>query len=205
MLDFVKLIAQYNIRPIGIIQLGVHRFQEKEVFQSIGINDFVLVEPQKAAYDIMLERAKDTNAVCFNCAVSDYNGEGEMNCDVINEGQSSSLLEPKDHLEIYPGIEFTRKEKVKVVRIENLEFDRLRYNILAMDLQGGELRALQGDELLLKYIDAIYTEVNFREMYKGCVLIDDLDVYLDDFRFTRVATGPNYNNQGWSDAFYIKK
>jgi len=205
MLDFVKLIAKYEIKPIGIIQLGVHKFQEKEVFQSIGVNDFVLVEPQKEKYNEMLKRAEGLNAICFNCAVSDYNGKGNMECDSINDGQSSSLLKPKDHTEVYPWLKFDHSEEVEVQRLENLDFDRIKYNILVMDLQGNELKALKGDPILLRYIDCIYTEVNFREMYEGCVLIDELDDYLKDFGFSRVETGPDYNNQGWSDAFYLKR
>jgi len=205
MLDFVKLIAKYNIKPIGIIQLGAHWFQEKQAFISVGVKDFVLVEPQKDAFDIMIKNADGVNAICFNLAVSDYNGEDFMFCDNVNQGQSSSLLKPKDHEEIYPTIKFTRKELVHVRKLETLDFDRLKYNILVMDLQGNELKALKGDSMLLRYIDCIYTEVNFREMYENCVQVDELDEYLSNFGFARVETGQNYNNQGWSDAFYVKR
>ena len=206
MLDFVQLIKKYNITPRGVIQLGVHWFQEKEVLQSLGINDFVLVEPQKAAFEIMKERAKDVNAILYNCAVSEFEGKAIMKCDETNQGQSSSLLEAKEHLIKYPSIQFTREEEVDVKKIVNLVFEREKYNILVMDLQGGELKALLGSSDLLDYIDCIYTEVNFIEMYKGCVLIETLDAFLNDFYgFTRVETGENYQNQGWSDAFYVRK
>jgi FkbM family methyltransferase len=96
--------------------------------------------------------------------------------------------------------------EVTVKRIESLQFDRAKYNILVMDLQGNELKALQGAEKdFLMNIDAIYTEINFDEMYEGCAMVDELDAYLMIYQFYRVETGANYNNQGWTDAFYIKR
>jgi FkbM family methyltransferase len=204
MLDFALLIRQHNITPRGIIQLGAHRFQEKEIFTGLGVFNFVLVEPQRQAFEIMKERAKGLNALCFNVAVSDKRGFFTMNCDNVNQGQSSSLLKPKDHLIIYPGIEFPRTETVEVELLENLPFDWDKYNVLVMDLQGNELNAMKGSGNLLNYIDAIYTEVNFREMYQDGCLMEELDEFLDKFKFKRVATGPDFNNQGWSDAFYVK-
>jgi FkbM family methyltransferase len=153
----------------------------------------------------MVFNAAGLNAICYNCAVSDFSGYVDMICEKVNGSQSSSLLVPKEHLNEYPFIKFDHKENVYVERLENLDFDRTKYNILVMDLQGNELQALKGSGNLLDHIDCIYTEVNFREMYKECVLIDELDSYLTGFGFSRVETGEDYNNQGWSDAFYIKK
>jgi FkbM family methyltransferase len=205
MLDFTSLIKANNIHPRGIIQLGAHHFQERDVFTALGVKNFVLVEPQKQAFEIMKERAKSLNAHCFNLAVSNERGFSIMNCDNVNEGQSSSLLKPKDHLVIYPHIEFPRTETVEVELLENLHFDWERYNIIVMDLQGNELNAMKGAGNLLNYIDAIYSEVNFREMYENCCLVEQLDEYLHKFGFKRITTGPDFNNQGWSDAFYIKE
>ena len=204
MIDFKSLIQKHNIKPKGVIQLGAHYFQEKEIFTSLGINDFVLVEPQQHAFNHLLNVCQDVNAITFKCAVSDFEDMVEMYCDDINGGQSSSLLEPKEHLKKYSNIKFPRKEWVDVRRLENLEFDRKKYNVLVMDLQGNELKALLGAGNLLQYIDCIHTEVNFIEMYEGCILIDELNDYLAMMGFENVFTGQNTNNQGWSDAFYVK-
>ena len=70
-LDFKNLIKKYGINPKGVIQLGTHYWQEKPVFVSMGINDFVLVEPQKEPFAIMKSKTSDVNAIAINCAVSD--------------------------------------------------------------------------------------------------------------------------------------
>ena len=204
MLDFSMLVRLYNIKIKGIIQLGSHLFQERDVFTALGVKDFVLVEPQKNIFNQLPAITTGLNTILFNCAVSDVEGKFEMQIDTNNNGESGSLLEAKDHLIKYPQITFTKRELVDVKRVENLPFDRSKYNCLIMDLQGNELKALKGSGNLLNHIDCIYTEVNFEELYKDCVLLKDLDLYLAAFNFKRVALGDNYNNQGWSDAFYLK-
>jgi FkbM family methyltransferase len=202
LLDLGAVAKQHDIGIKGIIQLGTHYFQEKNDFLNIGVSKFVLVEPQKQAFFVAKEAAKDVNAIMFNCAVSYYNGESEMNCDVVNEGQSSSLLKPKDHLLMYPQIQFPRKETVEVCKLDDLAFDRTEYNCIVADLQGGELNAFIGGIQTLPYIDVIYTEVNTAELYEGCVLLKDLDEFLLSFDLKRVAISTN--KQCWGDAIYIK-
>ena len=205
MLNFSALVKQHNIKTRGVIQLGSHYWQEKDMLIKLGIRNFVLVEPQKHAFSVTKEKSADIpNVVLFNCAVGDEEGKFVMQCDETNQGQSSSLLTAKKHLEKYPSIQFTRKEEVDVKLLDNLDFNRRNYNVIICDLQGAELKMLRGATNTLQYIDAIYTEVNFIEMYDGCVLVEELDRFLSLFNFKRVATGENHNNQGWSDALYIK-
>jgi hypothetical protein len=46
-------------------------------------------------------------------------------------------------------------------------------------------------------------EVNKKETYKGCALVQDIDNYLfDDFK--RVETA-EWVGDSWSDAFYVRK
>jgi FkbM family methyltransferase len=201
MLNFSNLIKTHKIKPNGVIQLGAHYFQERDEFVKLGIKDFVLVEPQKHAFEVLKTKCNAINVKAFQCAISDFEGQAEMFCD-LGEGQSSSILKPKKHTEEYPSIEFKRKEIVTVRLLKNLDFDHYKYNILVMDLQGNELKALKGSGTILNHIDAIYTEVNFIELYEDCALIWQLDDYLHAFGFKRVDTGKATN--GWTDAFYIK-
>lgn len=201
-IDFKKLIEKYNIKITGIIQLGVHYFEEKAMFVSMFVSKFVLVEPQKHCISQIADKIADIDALVFDCAVSTYKGIGIMHCDDNNCGHSSSLLLPKEHLKQYPGIKFPRREVVQVNRIENLQFDRNNYNVLVMDIQGSELNALKGAEREFLFgISAIFTEINFEEMYENCAQSQALDNYLSDFGFKRVETGKIEN--GWTDAMYI--
>jgi hypothetical protein len=65
------------------------------------------------------------------------------------------------------------------------------------------LLVCKGAPNLLKKVNFIYTEINREELYKGCVLIDELDNYLETFGFKRVLT--KWTEFNWGDALYVKK
>ena len=56
----------------------------------------------------------------------------------------------------------------------------------------------------LQHVDYIYTEVNTEQVYQGCDEIGQIDEYLKQFGFERLATQV-YEQYGWGDAFYVKK
>ena len=61
--------------------------------------------------------------------------------------------------------------------------------------------ALKGASQSLKYAKALYLEVNEKELYKNCALIDELDTFLSTYNFKRVLTKMTVH--GWGDALYI--
>lgn len=119
---------------------------------------------------------------------------------------SSSVLPLKDHSLMYPDIVHSKSIEVSAKRLDDLfteyALDRKQYNCLNMDIQGFELAALRGMPEYLKYCDVVYTEVNFREMYSGCVLIDELEGELHKYGFTRKHLIDT--KRGWGDALYTK-
>ena len=130
-----------------------------------------------------------------------------MNTETANEGQSNSILKPKQHLVDFPSIKFEGTEQVDMSRLDDITFDRSKYNFLNMDLQGYELLALQGAPETLEHIDYCYLEINKAEMYSECAMVDELDEFLAKFGFERVETfWCNRGTSGnWGDGFWIKK
>jgi hypothetical protein len=47
----------------------------------------------------------------------------------------------------------------------------------------------------------MYLEVNEKELYKDCGLINDVDNFLSQYNFKRVLT--KMTTHGWGDALYI--
>ena len=62
--------------------------------------------------------------------------------------------------------------------------------------------ALQGATKSLPYAKVLYLEVNEKELYKNCGLIQDIDAFLATYNFKRVLT--SMTRHGWGDALYIK-
>ena len=83
----------------------------------------------------------------------------------------------------------------------NIPIEKL--NFINLDIQGVELRALKSMEKYLQHVKYIYTEVNTEEVYKNCDQMQDIDSYLNQFGFKRMATNI-FKQYGWGDAFYIK-
>jgi hypothetical protein len=127
----------------------------------------------------------------------------DMFIETANQGQSCSLLEPGTHLKLYPHIQFSKKETVNVEKLDNIPFDRSKYNMINIDVQGAELEVFKGAVNTLRHIDIIYAEVNTEEVYKGCALMDEIDSFLAGFGFNRVAQAFPCGN-AWGDALYLK-
>ncbi|WP_447516023.1 FkbM family methyltransferase, partial [Clostridioides difficile] len=77
---------------------------------------------------------------------------------------------------------------VDVRKLDNLPIDDSLYNFINIDVQGYELEVFKGGIETLKNIDYIYSEVNRAQLYKGCVLVEELDQFLEIYGFKRVGT-----------------
>ncbi|MDR3404556.1 MAG: FkbM family methyltransferase [Chthoniobacter sp.] len=76
-------------------------------------------------------------------------------------------------------------------------------DVIWMDLQGAELKALRGMGARLDRLRALYTEVEYREIYAGQPLFGDLDQYLRSHGFRLAA---QFNTSEWSgDALYVAR
>jgi hypothetical protein len=74
--------------------------------------------------------------------------------------------------------------------------------MINIDVQGYELEVFKGAVKTLEIIDIIYAEINLEELYKDCVLVDELDAFLRKFGFIRILT--QLAHKSWGDALYLK-
>ncbi len=207
LLDFNKLMEKYQCKISGILQLGAHYGEELQIYEACKVPKVIFVEPVPDVFAKLQEFTKSAHipVMNINVAVSNFNSKAEMFISDTNEGESSSLLEPKIHLTQYPTITFKEKITVPVKTVNFLmksfgEFSDV--NLLYMDIQGGELRALKGATKLLPQIEYIYTEINRVELYEKCAQVEELDEFLAGFGFARVET--SWAGETWGDAFYMK-
>jgi FkbM family methyltransferase len=206
MLDLQQIFSQYGIVPHGVIHIGAHEGTEISTYQAMGVQKVLFVEANPVVFErLQANIAGVPNVQAVNCAVSNENGT--LNLRVTSNDQSSSILELKRHLELYPNIQETNQVTVESKTIDTLlqemQLNPYDFNILNIDIQGAELLALQGGTDWLKWVAGINTEVNYEEMYEGCALIDQLDEFLELHGFQRVATITHHPY--WGDAFYVKK
>tara|TARA_B100000941_G_C28456914_1_gene528467 strand:+ start:788 stop:1225 length:438 start_codon:yes stop_codon:yes gene_type:complete len=107
----------------------------------------------------------------------------KVKLNIEDNGQSSSILEFGTHKQSYPNISYLSSKEVDVIPLDNWieenSMNRELYNFVNIDIQGYELEALKGMIKQLKYIDYLYLEVNFRQVYKNCSELKDIDSFFE--------------------------
>ena len=207
MLIDLKKLKEFGFDVNGVIHVGAHHGQEIPVYMEMEI-PCIMFEADVDTFKILNQRFNQTSTVILeNFALGEKVESKVMYCETTNGGMSSSLLKPKKHLDYYPQIQFTEEKTVHQISLDEYVktkgVDLKVFNFLMMDVQGYELEVLKGSKEALLSIDNIMTEINFEELYEGCVLAPELDSFLGEYGFRRLITAET--TAGWGDAFYSKK
>ena len=128
----------------------------------------VSIEPFDKAFGQLLELSKSrTNWIALQCALGAKNEIGILNI-ASNDGQSSSLRAPKEHLSSYSTVNFQGAESVRIRRLDDIpEISKGKAIWLKLDIQGFEKEAILGADGILSAVSVIEIETAFREMYEG--------------------------------------
>lgn len=203
LLDFESLVKLHNLKISGIVHIGAHYGQEWKTYKKNNIKNVIFFEPLKENFAKLKENVKD-EAILINCALGNSIQKIEMNVEVANQSQSSSILKPKMHLQQYPNIIFDRRETVDMITLDSYfkENKNNDFNLINIDVQGYELEVFKGAKETLSKIDYIIAEVNRTELYENCASVIEIDQYLGSYGFSRVET--NWEGVTWGDALYVK-
>ena len=188
----------------GIVHIGAHYGEEIQEYVDNGIQKIIVFEPLAKNFDVLYERLKDINADIegHQIALGSKKGTAVMHLS-SNEYQSSSILKPKQHLELHPNVIFDGTEEVEVDILDN--YDIGNCNFINIDVQGYELEVFKGAKETLNKIDYVYCEVNRDQVYEDNALIEEIDEFLSKYEFERVETKWPESYFTWGDALYIKK
>jgi FkbM family methyltransferase len=206
-LELPELLANFGIKVRGVIQVGAHYGEELPTYLEMGARPILLIEANPILAQHLGSIAATTPGVAaVHCAVTDEEGPVELH--IASADQASSILPFKVHQRVYPDIVETAVVAVDGMRLDRVmethALDHTAFNLLCIDIQGAELRALRGATHTLQSIDAINIEINFEEMYAGCAQVEDIDDFLDAQGFDRVATLTPYHSF-WGDALYVRR
>jgi FkbM family methyltransferase len=201
--EIIKLLFLNKINISGSFHIGAHDCEELGFYNEIGLmpKDVIWIDaiPSKVT-----EAINKGIPNVYNALITDKDDE-EIIFNVSNNIQSSSVLEFGTHSQEHPHIIYVDKIKQKSITIDTFfernNIDASKYNFWNFDIQGAEFMALKGATQSIKYAKAIYLEVNEKELYKDCKLINDVDNFLSQYNFKRVLTSMTIH--GWGDALYI--
>lgn len=202
LLSLENLINKYNCKINGVIHIGGHYGEEHESYKKHNIQNIIYFEPIKSSFEILKNKVKN-EAIVVNKALGNDTKKVKMNVEKNNQGQSSSILNPKIHLEQYPWIHFTDKEEVEMIKLDDFQFNKNNFNFINIDVQGYELEVFKGAKDLLNNINYIVSEVNRAEVYEGCPHIKDICDFLKQFNFELEEV--TWAGDTWGDGLFIKK
>lgn len=198
-----QLILFFKLNIKGVLHVGAHKCEEQNVYLKYTSNKNIYwIEAIKFLVEENLLSNPDLNII--NECIGDEDDK-EVTFKISNNTLSSSILELGEHKNLHPNVVVsdtivTKTKTLKTIFSQNKLKDK--FNMLVLDLQGAEMLALKGLKDIINEFDIIYTEVNEKEIYKECCILEDLDLYLQSYNFERkhLNTLNNYGN-----ALYLRK
>lgn len=201
LIELDKLREDYSLDIREILHVGAHEAEELDVYRGV---ETWWVEADRDKWRGLVKRfAKDARNHAVLAVVGEHTGD-HVTFNIANNGQSSSILPFGTHSKEHPEVKFVTNETRTTQSLSDVCTELgIQANFLNLDIQGAELLALKGLGDYLDYVDYIYTEVNRKELYKGCALDHEITAFLADHGFLCVET--EWTPHGWGDSFYIRE
>lgn len=205
LIPLAELVTRHEIKPTGFFHVGANDGQELDDYLTLSEN-IVFVEAIPAVFRKLVSRCRKHDKVKSFCALLAEEGGLDVKFNIAsNEGQSSSALEFGTHAQAHPTVKYVGTIPLTTMRGDQLLKDNnlnlKDYDFLNVDVQGMELSVLKGLGSLHE-VNFAYIEVNIKEVYKGCPLVEEIDEYLAFFRLYPVEQ--HMTGHGWGDKFYMR-
>ncbi len=209
-----QIVEKYKLDPISsVLQVGASGGQEIPLFRSNGVAHAVMIEPLDYPFSVLCANSKGVeNFLPVQSAVGATDAEVVTFFVASNDGQSSSILKPSQHLSAFPHVafnqtvttnSFTLDTIARSVKANSPSFPE-RYDLIYIDVQGAELEVFKGASKCLLSSKYIFTEVGFGGGYEKDVSYLRLAEFLDAYRYKMVSLNIDPNH-GYGDAFFIRR
>jgi hypothetical protein len=201
--EIQNILTSKKINIKGCFHVGAHDCEELPIYNNFGVKTEDIVWVDALSFKVAQSIARGIPNV-YHAVITDKDDE-DILFNIANNLQSSSILDFGTHLTEHPGVVFIDKIHQKSITIDTFfkrnNLDASKYDFWNFDIQGAELLALKGATESIKHAKVLYLEVNSKELYKNCALINEIDEFLAPLKFKRVLT--NMTIHKWGDALYI--
>jgi len=202
--EVVQLIG--GERPKTILHVGAHEGEELTDYRTEGVEQVIFIEalPDKAR--ALADRVRNMPGIIVICACAAQADNLITPFHVTNNGQSSSMLPLGTHETEHPEVKVVRtfrhitRTVDTIFKEKGLDPDAI--DLANLDVQGAELQVLHGMRTILPNLRAVYCEVNEKELYKTCGLVEEVDALLAYYNLWRVKT--QWSGHGWGDSLFIR-
>lgn len=192
LIDWRDLMPRYGLAPTGIVHAGAHEGQERDAYLACGVRDVLWIEANEELLPRLRAHVEPFGQCVVHACLSDVAGVEVTfhitdSDDHSNRGQSSSFLDLDYHSVASPDVYVVRDVTMVTTTIDAVMGDHWADApaglVLSTDLQGVDLLALKGAVATLEKCEAVYLECNIEELYLGCGLLPEVEVFLNEHGF----------------------
>jgi FkbM family methyltransferase len=171
----------------GVIHVGANAGQERETYEQMGLN-VLWIEPIPSVFEKLKANIASLHRQrALQALVTDRDHETYQFHIANNMGASSSILQLKEHRDIWPEVEYTSTISLASITLTTLlqqeRIDPSTFQALILDTQGSELLVLKGAEPILRYFQFVKTEVADFESYADCCQLADIIQFMRQHGF----------------------
>ena len=201
--ELKPILESKQIDITGILHIGAHNCEEMHIYDVLGVSMENIVWVDAIPNKVLEAHMRGIPNV-YHAVITDKDNDVVV-FHISNNGQSSSILDMGAHLQEHPGIDYISDLIQSTSTIDTFfeknQLDASKYIFWNFDIQGAELLALKGAIKSIVHAKILYLEVNEKELYKNCGMIDEIDTFLAQYHFKRVLT--KMTQHGWGDAVYV--
>ncbi len=187
-------------RPQRVVHIGAHTGEEAELYSSKGVSNVVWIEGDPEIFPQLQKNVKPYGHICVEALVSDKAEDGVSFWVASNNGASSSLFPFGQASRIYyPRLRTTQIKKLSTTTLDKVFEDRgwsgQRFDLLVLDLQGAEKKALRGMKNHLRQFPLVLVEYSTQPLYEGGTQLKELEGllisegYVPCFQFRKLVHG----------------
>ncbi len=177
--DIEYLVQNCGFKPSQyvLIHVGANLCQESDYYDKFGFEEILWIEALPDVYNQASARlTKFSRQKVIQALVWKEEHVFLALSRASNGGESSSILEPKRHLDIHPWVNF----KSTTETLETTTLDRVTSSykgkrfFIVLDVQGAEFMVILGATKTLSQTDILFCEVSAIELYKDQALISQI-------------------------------
>lgn len=200
-----EYIKQFLPEEPTILEAGAHIGRDTLKMNKTWPKSIIYAfEPVRQLFERLHQNTANVdNIICFPYALSDKSTNSKF---YVSKGRStalSSLFKPIGGLALHPEVHF-EETFIKTLTIDNWakNYKIKKIDLIWLDLQGGELKALKGAKQILKTTIALFIEVNLTQRYLNAPTANELLTWLKNHNFDAIVRDKPKHNK--TNILFIK-
>jgi len=185
-----KIIINNKIQRGSVVHVGANFGQEADVYDECGFQTVIWVEGYKEYAERLRRHVEHRkNHYVIESMVSDVSGEEVDFSIASNTGSSTIFQVTAAWRDAFADISILNSVRVRCERLDRLLPESLiknRIDLLVLDIEGAELKALKSLGTILPKVESALIEVSLIRNFQGGPLFIDIELYMLSNNFVRV-------------------